>query len=205
MPRFFKPPHEREENEPSVTPDDFIPKILESGEIKTLLSWQAPSRPHRKKDRSYYTTVAIIAVLLALIAFVLKEFLLIGAILAFVFVTYVLAFVPPSEINYKISTQGITIGDHFYFWHDLLSFWFKNKEGQRILHIQTRLRFPAILMLVIKADDEERIKKIIARFLPFHEIPEATFLDKWAEGLQKHFPLENPHTIKNTDDGCRNC
>ena len=35
-------------------PNLFIPKILESGEVKTLLEWEAPSRPFRKKDRSYY-------------------------------------------------------------------------------------------------------------------------------------------------------
>lgn len=204
MPRFFVPSEKRPKSE--ISSEDFFPKILESGEIKTLLSWEAPSRPHRKKDRSYYTTIAILAVLLALIAFLMKEFLLIGTILAFAFVTYVLAFVPPVNIAYKISTQGVTIGDHFYFWHDLESFWFKSKEGHRVLHIQTRLRFPGELMLVLGEMNEEEVKRLIARFLPFHEIPAMTFIDKWAESLQRHFPLENPQTIQpRQDEGCSTC
>lgn len=169
------------------------PKMMEAEEIRTLLSWEAPSRPFRKKDRSYYTTIAIIVILVVLIAFLAKEFLLIGALLALTFVTYVLAFVPPHHVNYRISTQGITIGEDFYFWHFLDSFWFKEKDGHKVLHIQTRLRFPAQLMLVLGGDDEEKVKKIVARFLPYVEVPYKSWMEKWSEGLQKNFPLENIH------------
>lgn len=204
MPRFFKPSSRSDSSR--ETSDSFIPKILESGEVKTLLSWEAPSRPFRKKDRSYYTTIVILAILLATIAFLIREFLLIGTILAFAFVTYVLAFIQPENITFKISTQGVTVGDHFYFWHELESFWYKTADGQRVLHIQTRLRYPAQLMLVLGGADEIQMTKIIARFLPYHEIPRTTIIDRWAEGLQKHFPLENPHaSVSTKDDGCSTC
>lgn len=169
----------------------FTPKMMEAEEIKTFLSWEAPSRPFRKKDRSYYTTIAILVILLMLITFLLREFLLMGTLLALAFVSYVLAFVPPHDIKYRISTQGITIGEDFYFWHYLDAFWFKEKEGSKVLHIQTRLRFPAQLMLVLGEQDEEKVKKIVARFLPFVEIPYKSWMEKWSESLQKHFPLEN--------------
>ncbi len=185
MPKFYEPPENQEEN--------FHPKIGEAGEIKTLLTWIAPSRPFRKKDHSYYTTIAILVILLGLIALLMQEFLLIGVLLAITFVAYVLAFVPPHDVTYKISTQGVTIDNHFWFWHELDSFWFKEKEGFKVLYIQTILRFPGQLMLVLKEQDEEETKKIIARFLPFHEIPQMSTFDRWSEGLAKHFPLENPH------------
>jgi len=173
--------------------EQLTPKMMESVEIKTLLSWEAPARPFRKKDRSYYTTSAILVILLILIAFLAHEFLLIGVLLALTFVAYVLAFVPPGNVLYRISTQGITIGEDFYFWHFLDSFWFKEKEKSKVLYIQTRFRFPAQLMLVMRGGDEEQAKKIIARFLPFVEKPYKSWMEKWAEGLQKHFPLENIH------------
>lgn len=200
MPRFFKPDQTSAESE-----DKLSPKIQEAGEVKTLLSWEAPSRPFRKRDRSYYTTIAVLVILLILIAFLAREFLLIGVLLALTFVTYVLAFVPPNNITYKISTQGITIGDHFYFWHVLDSFWFKEKDHKQVLFIQTRLRFPAVLMLVLGSEDLEEIKKIAARFLPFLEKPQTSIWDKWAEGLQKHFPLENPHKTHHSPEGCSHC
>lgn len=169
------------------------PKMMEAGEVKTLLSWEAPSRPFRKKDRSYYTTTAIIVILVILIAFLAKEFLLIGALLSLTFVAYVLAFVPPHNVKYRISTQGVTISEDFYFWHFLDAFWFKEKEGQPILIIQTRIRFPGQLMLVLGDQDEEKVKKIVARFLPYVEVPYKSWMEKWSEGLQKNFPLENVH------------
>ena len=161
--------------------------------VRNLLSWRAPSRPYRKKDRSYYTTIAIIVTLLILIALLAHEFLLIGALLALSFVTYVLGFTPPDDVDYKISTQGVTIGDHFYHWETLDSFYFTEKDGSQTLNIFTLYRFPGILMLVIEKEKEEQIKNMVARYLPFHEIAPKTFMDRWAERLQKHFPLENPH------------
>lgn len=161
--------------------------------IKTLVSWTAPSRPYRKKHRSYYTTIATLVILLILIAILAREILLIGVLLAMAFVAYVLGFVPPEDIEYKISTQGITIGDHFYFWGDLDSFWFSQKEGYTLLHVLTHYRFPAQLIIVLGPEIEEKVKKEVAQYLPFHEIPPKSLLDSWAESLQKHFPLETPH------------
>lgn len=170
------------------------PKMMEAGEIETLFSWEAPSRPFRKKDRSYYTYSALIVIVICLILFFARQFLLIGTVLSLTFVAYVLAFVPPHNIKYRISTQGIIIGEDFYFWHFLDSFWFKEKEKSKVLHIQTRLRFPAQLMLVLGGQNEEKVKKIVARFLPFVEVPYRSWMEKWSESLQKNFPLENPHS-----------
>ena len=184
-------PSKKQSPKPALGSEFLTPKIMEAGEVKTLLSWEGPSRPFRKKDRSYYTTIAVLVILLVLIAFLLREFLLIGVLLALAFVSYVLAYVPPHNIKYRISTQGVTIGEDFYFWHFLDAFWFKEKDGAKVLHIATRFRFPSQLMLVLPHQDEEKVKKIVARFLPFVEVPYKTWMEKWSEGLQKNFPLEN--------------
>lgn len=186
-------PDKKKKSKPAPKAESLHPKIMEAGEVKTLLSWEAPSRPFRKKDRSYYTTLAIIVILLVLILLLAKEFLLIATILSLAFVAYVLAFVPPHHIQYRISTQGVTVSEDFYFWHFLDAFWFKEKDGHRILIIQTRFRFPGQLMLVLGPHDEEKVKKIVARFLPFVEVPYKSWMEKWSEGLQRNFPLENVH------------
>lgn len=181
MPKFFV-----KKKTPKVEKEDFNP-------VKDLLSWTAPSRPFRKKDRSYFTTIAVIVILLVLIALLAHQFMLVGVILALSFLAYVLASIPPEDVDYKISTQGITIGDHFYFWDDLDSFWLSEKDGHTTLHILTHYRFPGQLILLLGTSETETAKRVVARFLPFHEIPPKSFIDNWAESLQKHFPLENPH------------
>ncbi len=186
MPELFVPKNQEPEERLS-------PKIGEAGEVKTLLEWEASSRPFRPKDRSYYTTVAILVFLLGLIAFFAQEFLLIGVLLSLGFVAYVLAYVAPGNVKYRISTQGVIIGDQFHFWHELDSFWFKEKDGHKVLFVQTLMGFPGQLMLVLGEVGEEEVKKQVARFLPYHEIPRTSFMDRWAERLQKNFPLENTH------------
>lgn len=188
MPKFFtkKPANQQRTFQTQEHEDDYHV-------VKTLLNWTAPARPFRKKDRSYYTTIAILVTLLILIALLAQEILLIGVLLALAFVTYVLGFVPPEDLDYKISTQGITIGDHFYHWEILDSFYFTEKEGHKLLHVITHLRFPGELILVLGNINEETIKGVAAKYLPFHEIAPKTLMDKCADSLQKHFPLETPH------------
>jgi hypothetical protein len=168
--------------------------IPESHLVQTLLSWRAPSRPHRKKDRSFYTTVAILIILIAMIALLAGERMLVAVLFALMFLVYVLNFIEPQEIEFKLSTQGVTIDEHFYHWQELDSFWFEKKDGYIVLHILTQLRFPSMLMLVLGPNTtEEEVKRTTARFLPFHEIAPKSMIDKWAQSLQRYFPLENPH------------
>lgn len=198
MPKYHKKdllssPLDRPELPPGHHDAAFDPMLDYYDPVRTLVSWKAPSRPYRKKERSYYTTVALLIILVSLIAFFWGERLLIGALLALGFLVYVLNFTPPGEIEYKISTQGIIIGDHFYHWEELDSFWFSKKEGQSILNVLTKFRFPGLLMLVMGEMPQEELQRVVARYLPFHEIAPKSTLEKWSESLQKNFPLETPH------------
>ena len=161
--------------------------------VRILISWTAASRPYRKKERSYYTTVALLIGIISVALFAWGERLSIVALLALGFLVYVLNFVPPGDVEYKISTQGITIGEHFYHWEELDSFWFSEKDGHKILNILTKFRFPGLLIMVIGDTPQDEVKRVVARYLPFHEIAPKTMLEKWSESLQKRFPLETPH------------
>ena len=195
MPKFFvkpilDPTHELPAHE-ALPPHEHQAEVDDSPDpVRTLLSWRAPSRPFRSKDKTYYTTIAIIVVLLILIALLIQEFILVGVLLAIAFVAYGLGFVSPDEIEYRVSTQGITIGDHFYFWDWLDSFWFSEKDGARVLNVLTHLRLPGMLLVVLGETDQEGVKRVVARYLPYHEIAPKTMMDKWATSLQKFFPLE---------------
>src|SRR5438105_2897615 len=104
MPEFFEPEKMLKQVQHDNEDEPLVPKMGDAGEIRTLLTWHASSRPFRKKDSSYYRTIAILVSLLVIIALFAHEFLLILVILALMFVSYVLAFVPPSDVDYKIST-----------------------------------------------------------------------------------------------------
>lgn len=158
-------------------------------ELKSLLKWSAPVRPFKKRDREYYTTIAAIVFLLAVILLFLKEWLLIAVMAALMFVAYVLATVPPESSEHEINTRGLVTGGKLYKWEDLARFWFSKKWHDTILHIDTKLKFPGRLMLLLGDADEAKVKELMQKHVQF-EVPEKTFMDRSAAWLSAKIPLE---------------
>src|SRR3989344_2709996 len=158
---------------------------------ETLLTWKSPSRPFKKREKEFFTTIAAIVFLLAVILVFVKEFLLIGAIIALSFVAYVLATIPPEVVEHRISTLGIDSVNHFYKWEELVSFWFSERWSQPILMVQTKLRFPGRLVILFEEKDKEKIKTELSKYLNFKEKPEKNWMDDVAKWLGEKVPLEN--------------
>jgi hypothetical protein len=174
---------------PSTLKTDASEVTLVPPPAKELLKWKALSRPFKKRDRDYFTTIAAIVFLLAVILFFLKEWLLIVVILSLMFLAYVLATVPPSEETYKITTRGVSIGEKTYPWNQLIQFWFEEKQQTKVLNIKTVLNFPGELHLVLGDQKQEKIKETVEKYLVF-EKPKPTLFDKAANWLKEKFPLE---------------
>jgi len=157
--------------------------------LKDLLAWKAPARPFKPRNREYYTTIAAIVFLLAIILLFMREWVLIGVIISMSFVAYVLSSVPPEEIENKITTRGLVSGGKRYDWNLLYRFWFTQKWGNEILNIETKLAFPRRLMFIVDKSAKEKIKSLVEKYLIF-EKPEKTFMDKASAWLQAKVPLE---------------
>lgn len=158
-------------------------------ELKTLLSWEAAVRPFKKRDREYYSTIAAIVFLLAVILLFLKEWLLIAVMVALMFVAYVLATVVPEKTTHEINTRGVVTGGKTYKWLELRRFWFTQKWGEVILNIETNLRFPGRLMMLLGTEEEAKIKALLEKQVQY-EVPETTFMDRSAKWLSDKIPLE---------------
>lgn len=155
-----------------------------------LLKWTSPSRPFKKRDRDFFTTIGAMAFLIIVILFFMKEWLLIGAILALIFVVYSLNTVPPENIEHTITAKGIISAGHTYEWVSLSEFWFSQKYGHHLLLIQTKLRFPPRLILLTNGESREEIQKILSPHLLYKENPDKNWMDNAADWLQKKVPLE---------------
>ena len=158
-------------------------------QIKELLVWKAPTRPFKKRNKEYFSTIAAIVFLLAVILLFIKEWLLIAVIIAMMFLVYVLATVPPKEVINKITNRGVVIAGKTYKWGMLERFWFTKKWDCEILNFETRLVFPRQFQLVLKGKNKEDIKKVIEKYILF-EKPKKTLMDNAAKWLQEKVPLE---------------
>lgn len=156
----------------------------------TILSWKAPSRLFKKRDRIFFQTVIALVILITLILFLINEFLLIGVVLAVAFVSYVLATVPPEEIENKITVKGIETAGLMNKWEELNGFWFDEKWGQNMVVIEKKTGFPNRLIILLGNMDKKEIKEALNEHIPFLLPPDKAWVDKAADWLHRHLPFE---------------
>jgi len=157
---------------------------------KTLYTWNAPSRIFKRRSREFYTTVGALVLLLSIILFFAKEFLLIGVILAVGFVSYVLASVPPESVEHILTNKGVRTGEKLYQWGFLGRFWWSEKWHQTYVTIETPGRIPSVLILLVGKGDKEEINSIVRTYL-INDKPQPTWIDHAAKWLQEKVPLES--------------
>jgi hypothetical protein len=162
--------------------------------IETLLEWTAPGRPFRKRGKQYYLTGLLIALLVEIILFLFSQYMLMLVVASILFVAFALATVPPSDFKYRISTEGITVEDHFFLWQELYDFYFKKREGIEVVHVRTHSLIPGELTLTLGTVDREHIKSTLLHYLPYREVIRSTFMEKSGDWLARNFPLEKETT-----------
>lgn len=161
-----------------------------TNQVRTLLTWKSPGRPFKKRGKEFYLNMLLIVTCLAVIAALFHQYILILLILSLSFVVFALSITPPHDFHYRISTEGITIEDHFYLWQELYDFYFKKRNGIDVLHIRTEAFIPGELTLTLGDVDKEHIKSVLLPYLPYREVIKPTFMEKSADFLSRNFPLE---------------
>ncbi len=157
--------------------------------IETLYTWKAPARPFKRRDKRWFLTVTLLIAMPVVIAVLIQDWVPIGALFALLFVLFVLATVPPEEVEHKISTQGIASANHAYVWNELGTFWLTQQYGTPMVHIETR-RLPGRISMLLHTQDVEKVKSLLVQYIPFREIPERSWVDRTAEWLGTFLPLE---------------
>lgn len=159
-------------------------------EAKSIISWKSPVRVFKARSRRYFIKIALFAFVFILAAIAFEEIALVGVIIALVFMAYVLALSAPETIEHEITNMGIISGGKPFLWEDLDSFWFDKRGDDRLLIVQTRLRFPTRLIILLTAVSERTLLDLLEKHLHFHHGPVHTLFDKWALYLQERINLE---------------
>ncbi|HSX08794.1 MAG TPA: hypothetical protein VLF93_01440 [Candidatus Saccharimonadales bacterium] len=159
-------------------------------EIQTYLSWHSPGRPYKKHSIEYFTNSFLIMMALEIILFLFSQYLLMALVFSLVFLAFALAVVPPRNLYYRVSSEGIRIEDHYFIWDELYDFYFVKSYGQEVLHIRTKDYFPGELTIVLGDIPLQQVKSVLIHFLPFREYVKPTFMEKAATWLERNFPLE---------------
>ncbi len=194
-----QPPNQNRQTNNQQADSEYFPNVvLEESRIapgiykplpeEKILTWQAPSRPFKKRNKKYFSTVAVIALLVALILGFAGQLVAVTVVIAVAFLVYALSVIPPQDVTYQISTYGIRIENSLYYWEELGRFWFTDKYDQEILNIET-IRFPGRITLLLGDQDKDLIDQILSEVL-LHQKPEPTLYEKVSDWLQEKIPLD---------------
>jgi len=156
---------------------------------KELVSWTAPARPFKRRNREFYVTVISIAAIVSLVLFLVEGFMPVILITSLVFLFYVLSTVEPEKIEYKITSKGIKIGDRRTDWELVLRFWFSRRFDSELLIIETRT-LPGRLEFVIEAQNKEKVREALSKYAPEEKTPPSG-LDRAANWVAKKLPGNN--------------
>lgn len=148
--------------------------------VRDLLVWQSQSHPLNKYPRGAFPLFGAAAALITVVLVLFQEWLAVGVTWAAYFLFFALTKVPQVSVEHKITTEGIISINHSYLWQELGPFWFKTRNGETVLHIANR-NFLGHLIMLVNPNDQEKIREILAEYLPFIEVPEKTFWDKLLE------------------------
>lgn len=172
-------------------PEEYPSEMEMHHDVKTFLSWHAPSRPYRKRTKEYFTNSFLIFVSVEIIVFLLtKELMLMLVVFALTFLSFALAVVPPHQFFYKISSEGIQVEDNFFIWDELYDFYFMKRQGMDVMHVRTKAYLPGELTIVLGDIPVSHVKNVMLPFLPYREYVDPTFMEKAGDWLEKNFPLE---------------
>jgi hypothetical protein len=159
--------------------------------VRDLFVWRSLSRPAKAYTKEVFSTLGAIALLISIILAFFQEWLAIVVTWAAFFAFWQLTRLSPEEVDHKITTQGIVSIGHTYIWPELGAFCFIDKPDGDTLHIGHGSIFGE-LVLLIKKEDQEKIRNILAEYLPYVEVPEKSAAEKLSDWFSKKFPLEKP-------------
>jgi len=149
------------------------------GEKQVLYTWEAPLRMPIEAFSSKLTkNLFIIGGVLGLFLLLIGEFFIILVIASIIFVGYILANSPSEMATYEISTHGVKFTDHFYYWNELGNFFFTQNKGHAILNIDVKDKLPARLFLTVKEGEQDKIRDLCEKYLPYLKEAPETFMDK---------------------------
>lgn len=154
----------------------------------TLYEWEAPIRIANHFDQKQFTTLAFASMLFILYLAVLGNYALMLAIIALLFFIYVSGSIKPETIKNRITARGIDTLDKVYDWYMLDNFRFTVKNSQHLLIVETKLRYPSRLILLLKKEEREALFLLLQDKVLYKDIRKQSKLDLWTFG--KYVPLE---------------
>lgn len=153
---------------------------------RDLVTWVAPARPFKRRDRQFFVTTFAIAGIVSLILFLAEGIMPVLLIVSLVFLYYVLSTVEPEKIEYKITNKGVKIADKRTEWQYLTRFYFSKRLDSDLVVFES-VTIPGRIEVLINPEVRESIKKEVSAYIPYEEV-QVSNLDKFTDWFAQMLP-----------------
>jgi hypothetical protein len=140
------------------------PPLQQWGDI----SWTAAEFVEHEKSASWYLALALVGGVVAAIAYLISHDKITTGVIVFVMVGFgLLAARRPREQHYRLTAQGVQIGNRAYGFQDFRTF-SVTEDGSIVSIVFTPLkRFMPALTIYVAPNLEEQVVQFLSAFLPF--------------------------------------
>jgi hypothetical protein len=153
---------------------------MEDIHIETI-EWQAPEYTHKEKSPDFLWTIGLVAVVAAIVAFFLGNyvfgiFILISGACLIMFTSR-----PPQMMTFSIKTEGLSIGKNIHAWKSLKGFDMKAGDPYAKLLVETSKNFLPIYTIPMPVSRKEEIRETLKKVIPATSIEESrsmVFMEK---------------------------
>ena len=145
-----------------------------------LFTWQSPEREWSEKTRAWYVIYSAFFVFVIAIAAILGQYLLIMAVIAFVFLWFTQAAIQPEISEHTITTVGIKSFDKLFKWKNIKQFWVSVKGQTKFLNIdviedETKPNTYKRVSIILNENDDKEIFFILLNYIDYGDRKEVGF------------------------------
>jgi hypothetical protein len=154
-----------------------------------LFQWEAPDRYEYSFDNKSFIVIVAISLVLILFLAILGKYFLMAALISLLFFIYAVFTTKPLTIKHKITARGVDYNDKLYEWYMFDNFYFTKRKKQDFLLINTKLRFPSTLVLLLDEKDRLPIFLLLQEYVLYKDVKKQGKLEKMSFG--EYIPLED--------------
>jgi hypothetical protein len=143
-----------------------------------LFEWTAPVRIKYIFDFRTFLIIVSVILLFILYLAILGHYTFMGVMIALVFFIYVAGATEPILSTHRITARGVESFEKLYEWFMLGEFYFTVKDGHNMLIIETKLRFPTKLIMLLDVKERQPLFVLLQDKLLYKDLRNRNFIEK---------------------------
>lgn len=136
------------------------------------IKWSAPEYHHYERSNDWFWAVGIITICITILAFFFGNALFGILILlsAGILIFFVLRV--PENVDYEISTRGITVGKELHPFLTLESFWIETRHGEPKIIFKSKKTIMPFIIIPIHEESVDDVAAVLRNFIEEKELAE---------------------------------